>query len=404
MITQPVVFNPFDPVWKADPYPFYQRLRSEAPIGQVPYVGIWYLTRFADCESILHNPKVGSDTRKSTFYQRLAESRTVRMPDEVADRRSFLFLDPPDHTRLRSLVMSAFTPKVINAMRTTIQTLIDELLALATDRQQFDLVDEFAYPLAFSVISNLLGIPSHDQDRFRVWSKDMAGSNDPMMDPPPDVVERQQCALREGSDYIRAIISSRREAPRDDLISALVAAQVAGHQLTDDEIVSTVTLLVAAGHESTVSMIGNAVHALIQHPQQLAYLRRDVRLARAAIEETLRWDPPVQMTQRIGLEDLEIEGHHIDQGTPILVVLAAANRDDNANPDGERFDITRDNIRHLAFGMGTHFCLGAALARAEGVAVLNALVARFPQWELAGMAVRREDLVMRGFQALPLEV
>jgi cytochrome P450 len=401
----PILFNPFDPVWKADPYPVYRRLRTEAPIGQIPFLGIWYLTRFADCERVLSDPRMGSDTRKSDFYRKLRESRGIRMPDDVGERRSFLFLDPPDHTRLRGLVASTFTPKIVNGLRPRIQQLVDELLDAAVGRGSLDIVSDLAYPLPFNSISDLLGIPIADQPLFRAWSQDMAGSNDPMMDPPPEVVDRQTLALKEGSAYLRSIIAEHRRQPREDLLSALIAAEQQGDKLTEDELLSTVILLIAAGHETTASLIGNAVLALLNHPDQLRAVRAESATARLAIEETLRWDPPVQMTQRVALDDIEIDGHHVDRGSPVIVVLGAANRDEQVNPDGESFDIGRDPIHHLAYGFGPHFCLGAALARAEASIAVGTVVSRFPSLRLAPDGLRRrEDLVMRGLEALPVEI
>jgi cytochrome P450 len=403
---EPVVFNPFDPEWRSDPYPFYKRLREEAPVGQVPFIGIWYLSRFADCEAILTSPRVGVDTRKSDFYRRLAESRTLRLPDELTERRSFLFLDPPDHTRLRGLVSSAFTPKMINSMRPRIQGHVDALLDAAEARGSLEIIDDLAYPLPFTVIAEMLGIPVADQGRFRAWSKQMAGANDPMLEPSPEVVERQVTAVRESVAYLQAIIEGRRRQPADDLISFLIAARQEGDKLSEDELISSITLLVAAGHETTVNLISNTVLALLRHPDQLAEVRVEPRLARAAVEETLRWDPPVQMTQRIALEDLEIGGAAIPRGAPVIVLVAAANRDEAVAPDGERFDLHRENIRHLTFSLGAHFCFGASLARVEATVATAAVVARFPKLRLAaedGLR-RRSDLVMRGLEVFPVEI
>lgn len=404
MQTSPIVFNPFDPVWKADPYPFYRRLREEAPIGQVPGVGSWYVARFADCEALLKDRRVGSDTRKSDFYRKLAEQRPIRLAEDATERRSFLFLDPPEHTRLRGLVAGAFTPRVLARLVPAVERLVGELLDAAVARGRFDVVEDLAYPLAFSTISEILGIPHEDQGRFRAWSNEMAGSNDPTMNPSPEVVERQGRAYRETMDYLRALVAERRARPRDDVVSNLAAAERDG-QLSEDEILSSITLLVASGHESTVSLIGNAVHALLTHPDQLAQLQASPELATNAIEETLRWDAPVQMTRRVAHEEIELGGRVIAKGFPITLVLGAANRDEAANPDGERFDIRRDPVRHLAFGMGPHFCLGTHLARVEGSVALTAMIARFPSMRLGEAGVRRRtDLVMRGLQSLPLAV
>jgi cytochrome P450 len=405
MTSQTVEFNPFDPAWRADPYPLFKMLRSEAPVGQVPYIGIHYLTRFDDCELVLRHPQVSVDTRRSALYRQLAEAGALRLPDAVTERRSFLFLDPPDHTRLRGLVAHAFAPRMTARLESRIDGLVAKLLDAADERGSLEVVEDLAYPLTLTMICEVIGIPAADHAKIRRWSKDMAGSNDPMIAPPPEVVERQTAAVAEGSEYLLDLIRARRDDPAEDLVTALLGAEAGGDQLTEAELLSTVILLLAAGFESSASLIGNGVLALLRNRDQFELLRRDPSLARSAVEESLRFDPPVQMTQRIPLEDIEVGGVTLQKETAVLLVLAAANRDEQRYPDGERFDITREDIRHLAFGFGPHFCLGTSLGRAEGAAAFAALAARYPDLHLAGEdgIRRRTDLVMRGLEALPVE-
>jgi len=406
MDSEPVVFNPFDPEWRHDRYPYFARLRAEAPSGQVPGLPIWYVTRFADCEAVLRDRRAGSDTRKSQLYRMLAESAGLRMPGDISRRRSFLLLDPPDHTRLRGLVSRAFTPRVVQALRRRIEEIVDDALDAAAARGRFDVIDDLAYPVPFTVICELLGVPVEDHARFRAWSKVMAATIDPQMNASPEVLERQVAVMRENIAYFEDLVEERRRSPRDDLLRALIEAEDAGDRLSQDELVATLILLVAAGHETVVNLIGNGVLALLQHPEQWQRLLGDPNLAANVVEEVLRWDPPVQLTQRIALEDMEVAGHAVPAGAPIVMVLAAANRDEAQTADPERFDVCRSEIRHLAFVAGPHYCLGAALGRTEGEIVLRSLAGRLPRLRLAdpGQLRWRDSMVVHGLERFPVEL
>jgi cytochrome P450 len=404
-----VAFNMFDRSWRADPYPLYRRLRAEAPAGPIPGVqGMWYLARAASCEAVLRDPRVSTEARNAERSRPtgVAGDGRPRMAEDTAGgQRSFLFMDPPDHTRLRTLVSSAFTVKVVNRLKPRIQQLIDELLDAAVARGRLEIVEDLAYPLPFIIISELLGLPVADQPRFRAWSKTMTGSLDPTVKPSPEVVERQMAAMRECRQYLGDLIDQRRREPQDDLITALTQAEEQGDRLSKDELLATILLLMAAGHETTANLIANGVLALVEHSEQLARLAADPGLGRAAAEETLRWDPPIQMTRRIPLEDLKLDGVTIPRRSTVMLLLASANRDEAVTPDPERFDIGRGEFRHLAFGMGPHFCLGASLGRLEAAAALATLAARFPNARLAPDGLRRRnDYVMRGPTVLHLEV
>jgi cytochrome P450 len=396
------VFDPFDPALRADPYPIYRQLRSEAPAGKVPGMDIWYFTRHADCQAILRDKRAASDTRKSDVYRQMEDS--LRLPADVREHRSFLYLDPPDHTRLRGLVAGVFTPQSINRLKARIQTLIDELLDAAQQQGHFEIVGDLGYPLSFTIICELLGLSIEDRKRFRAWSEELIATMDPQRNPDPAVIERQVTAMREATQYLLQFITERRRRPGDDLVSTMSAAEHHG-KMTDDELVSTVILLFAAGQETTVNLISNSVLALLRHPEQLNRLRAQPDLAKQAVEEVLRWDAPTQLGQRIATEDLSIGGVTVRRGAPMIVILGSANRDEALLPDGERFDISRPHIPHLAFGIGPHFCLGAALARLEGEIALQSLVKRFPDMKLSAQGLRRRDtLVLRGLAALHVQI
>jgi cytochrome P450 len=401
--TEPLVFNPFDPTFRVDPYPTYRRLREEDPRHHSP-LGMWVLTRFDDCLSLLRDPRGSSDAGNSDAYREWVASR---VDDEMLERmeriRPFLFRDPPDHTRLRGLVSKAFTPKVVEGLRPRVQEVVDELLDAAAGRGEMELVEDFAYPLPVRIISEMLGVPPEGHERFKGWSRELARALDPDFVLPDDVLERRRKAIFEFHAYFQELIAERRRQPRDDLLSALIAAEDEGHRLTEDELLSTCTLLLVAGHETTVNLIANGVLALLRNPEQLARLRHDPTLAKSAVEETLRYDPPVQMTGRIALEDVDVDGVTIGKGEQAILLLGAAGRDPDQTADPERFDVGRAEIRHLAFGGGIHFCLGAPLARVEGQVALAALAGRLDDLELAvDEPEYKENIVLRGLAALPV--
>jgi cytochrome P450 len=312
-------------------------------------------------------------------------------------------MDPPDHTRLRGLVNKAFTPRVVERMRGRVQAIVDELIDNVIGRGEIEIIEDLAYPLPVRVICEMLGVPPEDHATFKGWSHDVARGLDPDFVLPPEFLERRQRTFDELRAYFLGLIAKRRDDPRDDLISALIAAEDQGHVLSEAELVSTCGLLLIAGHETTVNLVANGTLALLRHPGELARLRVDPALIRSAVEEVLRYDPPVQMTARIALSDVEVGGTTLRKGQLALLLLAAANRDEEQFPDGERFDIAREDNRHLAFGMGIHFCVGAPLARVEGQIALDAVARRLERPELLiETPSYKENLVLRGLSALPV--
>ena len=393
-------FDPFDPAFRTDPHPIYKRLREENPVHPGPIGGL-VLTRHADCLTVLRHPAASSDERNGELFKALDAAGEI--DHELSDNRPFLFLDPPDHTRLRRLVSKAFTPRTVERLRPRVQALVDELLDAVADAGSMELIEDLAYPLPVQVISEMLGVPPEDHERFKGWSKDLARGLDPDFILPPEVLERRNQAVTAFSEYFLELIAERRRSPRDDLLSALVAAEDEGDRLTEQELLSTCTLLLVAGHETTVNLIANGTLALLRNPDQLQRLRDDPSVARSGVEELLRYDPPVQLTGRVALEDIELDGATVEAGTFALLLLASANRDPDAFPDPDRLDLGRTDNHHLAFGFGAHFCLGAPLARLEGEIALTTLVRRCPDLALAIDTPRyKENLILRGLAELPV--
>ncbi|MBV9933717.1 MAG: cytochrome P450 [Actinobacteria bacterium] len=400
--SEPLVFNPFDPDFRADPYPTYRRLREEDPI-HTSILGPKVLTQYELCSSILRDYRTGSDETKSNAYADwVAQGNEPLVRAEDAST-PFLFLDPPDHTRLRGLVSKAFTPKVVEGLRPRAQQLTDDLIDAAAARGQMDVIGDFAYLLPVTIISEMLGVPVEDHETFKGWSRELARALDPEFVLPPEVIEARQRASDEFMEYFRRLIAQRRSDPRDDLLSALVAVEEQGDTLTEAELLSTLILLLIAGHETTVNLIGNGVLALLRNRAQFEKLAADPTLAKSATEEVLRYDAPVQMTMRVAHDELRFGDFAMGKGEAAILLVAAANRDPAMFDDPETFDITRDDSRHLAFSSGIHFCLGASLARLEGQVALATLARRLPTMELAvDRPEYKENIVLRGLAALPV--
>jgi cytochrome P450 len=399
------VFNPFEPGFRVDPYPAYARLRAEAPVLQAGF-GSVVVSRYDDCVALARDPRLTVDARKTDQY-RMAVERGIIDPDQEALMRTppFLVLDPPDHTRLRGLVSKAFTPRVVEGMRSHVEEVVGERLDCVVEQGSFELVEDLAYALPVTVICEMLGVPATDQEVFKDWSRELSRGLDPLNPEAylvPELVEQRRAAGNAFIDYFRALIVERRQRPADDLLSALLAAEEAGQSLTEDELLSTCLLLLAAGHETTVNLIANGLYALLQHPEQLERLRREPELAASAVEELLRFDAPVQMAVRTALEEFDVRGVTVRRGQQVLLLLGSANRDEAQFADADRLDIARNDSRHLAFGFGIHFCLGAPLARLEGAIAFRQLATRFLSLEVAGTPEYRENIVLRGLKKLPL--
>src|SRR5262245_21649022 len=392
-----IAFNPMDPEFVADPYPTYHRLRAEDPVHHNP-LDFWVLTRYEDVAAVLRDPRFVKEPLAAFIAARFG----VPVPQGIG--LSMLDRDPPDHTRLRSLVSKAFTPRVVEGLRPRIQQIVDGLIARAEGTGSMDVIEEFAYPIPVNVICEMLGVPVEDHERFKGWSLDIARGLDSILLPPDSEVPRRSAASRHAmADYFRELIAERRQAPRGDLLSALIAAEEAGDKLNEDELLATCILLLIAGHETTVNLIGNGTLALLRHPGELRRLRETPGLIVTAVEELLRYDGPVQRTARIPHTDVTIRGRTIAKGQMVMPFIGAADRDPAQFPDPDRLDLARSDNRHIAFGWGIHFCLGAPLARVEGQIAIDTLVRRLPQLELATDKVEyRQSLTLRGLQTLPV--
>jgi Cytochrome P450 len=393
-----ITFNPMAPEFVADPYPTYHRLRAEDPVHQSP-LGFWVLTRYEDVVASLRDPRMVKEPIAAFVAARFGlAAPPTGMGLSMLDR------DPPDHTRLRGLVSKAFTPRVIEQLRPHIQQIVDGLLDKVEGKPGMDLIEQFAYPLPVIVICEMLGVPVADHERFKGWGLDIARGLDAIMLPPDSpVAERSMHARHALAAYFRELIAARRAAPRDDMLSGLIAAEEAGDKLSEDELLATCILLLVAGHETTVNLIGNGSLALLRHPDQRKRLQNDPGLITTAVEELLRFDGPVQRTARIPSEDVVIGGRTIGKGEMVMPFIGAADRDPAQFPDPDRLDLGRTDNRHIAFGWGIHFCIGAPLARVEGQIAINTLLRRKPKLALATETPEyRQSLTLRGLSHLPV--
>lgn len=389
---------------RADPYSRYRAIRSSAPVYRSPQSGVWYLTRHQDCKDVLHDPRFGRGIGLgSDHFGGLGGTEASRRQELTSGARNMLFADPPDHTRLRGLVSRAFTPKHVEALRSKIVALVEPLLDEMSDTRTVDVMDALAFPLPVAVIGELVGVPPDDRPGFRSLVRDSTAMIEAL--PPPDALERAERAMTEMANYFGELVEKRRVEPADDLLSAMIAVEDGGDRLSVDELVATAILLFGAGFETTTNLIGNGLFALLHHPDQFGRLRSDPGLVPAAVEEMLRFDSPVQIDVRTALEPADVAGHPVEQGTPVVTFLGAANRDPELFAEPDRFDAGRADNHPLSFGWGIHHCLGAHLARAEGQVVFDRLLERFSSIELAGPEPRwRPSVTLRGLDHLHVEV
>ena len=400
--SQSLLLQLLDQSNRPDPYPIFGQLRESSPF-RLADSNVVVFAGFEDCETVLRHPASCSDRLKSTIAQ-----RAVAAGEEVRPfgTPGFLFLDPPDHTRLRRLVSKAFSPKVVKSMEAGITELVEGLLAKAGADGSFEAISELAYPLPVAVICRLLGVPIEDEPQFSWASSMLAQGLDPFIafsGQPQGFEERLQAGLwlRE---YLRDLVRHRRAHPGEDLMSGLIAVEEAGDQLTEEEIVATCNLLLIAGHETTVNLIANAILAMLRHPQHWSALSEDPGRASAIVEETLRYDPPVQLVGRVAGEDMTIGDAEVPRGDTMMLLLAAAHRDPAVVERPDEFDPNRSSIRHLAFGLGPHFCLGAPLARLEAAVALSAVTKRFPGARLAAEPDYKPHVTLRGMASLHVAV
>jgi cytochrome P450 len=400
-----VVFDPRDPAVLEDPYPILRALQADDPVHWSEPLKSWVLTRYEDVRAALADARLSAD-RLTPFLRHEATMRPAGAAALAELGRSLglwaVFTDPPLHTRLRSLMTRAFTPRAVEALRPRVQALVDTLLDRVAERGRLDLIRDFAYPLPVAVIGDLIGVPREDGEWLKRWSDDLAafvGSSVAT----PDKYGRAARSLGEMNAYFRTLAAERRARPREDILSALVAAHEDGRLAGEDELVATCTILLFAGHETTTNLIGNGMLALLRHRDQYERWRRDTALTPRAVEELLRFDGPGQSLVRVAAQDLVLHGRPIRRGERLFLMINAANRDPRRFDDPDRLDLGRDPNPHLTFGHGLHACVGAPLARLEAQIALPTLLRRLPDLELAATRLEWLDsLIFRGVRALPL--
>ncbi len=403
------MFNPFVPGFAEYPYGEYRTQRETEPIQRTPF-GPWIVFNHAESVQLLRDVTLSVDVRKAIEIlgedpRDRAKMRSELFPDKAPrEDTSILNIDPPDHTRLRKLVSSVFTPRRVADLAPMIERIVDEHLDAVAGGEQMDLIADLAFPLPFAVISEMLGMPDGDSAQLREWSHALVKILDFTIG--PDELVAAVTAGEHLRQHIAGVIEWKRSNLGDDLLSALILAEDNGDVLSDTELLDQVNVLFIAGHETTVNLIGNGTWALLQNRDQFELLRDDPSVEATAIDELLRYDSPVQISRRITLEPIELAGHQIPAGVFVLTSLGSANHDPAAfGPTADQLDLRRaDAARHLAFGSGTHHCLGASLARLEGTIAITRLIRRFPELQALGAPAWNGRLVLRGMDSLQLSL
>jgi cytochrome P450 len=404
MTTAADPYGLLSPEARRDPYPAYARLRAHRTLHFSEAWNGWLLVRYRDVAAGFRDPRL-SASRASAYGALLPPPLRAKLDPLLRNISSWaLLMDPPSHTRLRGLLNKAFTPRLAESLRPRIEQLTVELLDGLAGRGEVDLMAELANPLPIIVIGELLGLPAADRPRLKEWSDALAhflGS----VRLEPAIIEAALRAIVEMEAYFRAALDQRRSKPTDDLLTSLLAAEEEGRILNEQELLATCSLILFGGHETTAYLIGNGIKLLYEHPEQLAAVRSEPQCAASAVEEVLRFESPVQRMGRLALDDMELGGQAIRKGDRIWLVMAAANRDGEYYPSPDRFDVRRGDNRHLGFGLGAHYCIGASLGRLEAQLALSGLAQRYPELRL----VEREpewldNLTIRGLTRLPVEL
>ena len=393
------LYHLLEPEVLADPYPLFHRLRTEDPVHWDPFLHAWVATRYKDVVTVLHHY---SAERTPTPEQLAAMGLASLNPIAEIMVKQMLFLDPPTHTRLRSLASQAFTPQRVEVLRAHIREITDRLLDKVLDKGCMDVIADLAEPLPCIVTAEMLGVPVDDFQQLKAWSQDFAEMLGNFQHN-PEHAPRILKSVLEMADYFRSAMREQRLHPHDGLVGSLMNAEIQGDRLSEEEVVANCIVTMVGGQETTTNLIGNGVLALLRNPDQLEKLRSDLSLIPSAVEELLRYESPSQHTARLAPEDTILGGRRIRKRQAVIAVMAAGNRDPERFPDPDRLDITRADNRHLAFGWAAHFCFGAALARIEGQVAFELMLRRLPNWALeSGPLVWRSNLGLRGLKKLPL--
>jgi len=387
--------NPLEPTFRNDPYPALKRLRELEPVHETP-LGLWRISRYADCLRMLRELPVGVRRTDGTLPG-------VDETDPDNQRNFMLQQDPPNHTRLRKLVSRAFTPRAISQLKPSIDRVVEDCLDRVSDNGCMDVIADLALPVPATLICEMLGVPIADRDRFTTWTAEATHGLAALV-APPEVLEAASLAGQALADYFEVLIAERRRSLGDDILSGMIRAEEEGDRLSHPELISQSIGLLIAGFETTIGLIGNGVRQLLLHPEEFARLRANPDLIASAVEECLRFDGPIPLTLRVTHADVAVGDKTIPRNTTVMVLLAAANRDPERFPDPERFDITRDPNPHIAFGGGAHLCLGTHLARMESQAAIGGLVRRFAKLELTSDTVEWGASLFRVPGKLPVAI
>lgn len=396
-----VMFNAMLGDLRSDPYPVYKAMREADPIMWNDFLQAWLLTGYDDVHAVLKdNPRFSSDRQRSS-NRLVSQVMDQQQPSLMRRTPTMLSSDPPAHTRMRTLVNKAFTPRAVEKMRPHIQEIADHLLDAVEDGR-VDVVKNLAIPLPIIVIAEMLGVSPSDREQFKTWSTEIAGVLGSATQP-QEALDRARTSSEELADYFSRIIEQRRREPKDDLISGLIAARDKGDLLSQEELLATCVLLLVAGNETTTNLIGNGMLALLRSPGERKRLQDDPAIIVSAVEELLRYDGPVQATSRVVLEDMTFRGKDLKEGQVVITFLGAANRDPAQFEEPDRLDLTREDNRHVAFGQGIHYCVGAPLARVEGQIAISTLLRRFPDPEPAfDKPEWGSSFILRGLRSLPV--
>jgi cytochrome P450 len=395
-------WHPESPTTLANPYPVFSRMRDEDPCYWSPRLRGWVLTRYSDVKAMCLDKDGVSSDRLQPFFATLPNAQSSRIADIIRYLSLWMvFKDPPEHTRLRRLTGKVFSARAMQATRPKVELIAEHLLKAIEGREQFDVVADYAGPLPCLVIMAMLGVPTEDLAELKRMSDEIAlfiGSSRTS----PEKYDTAQAATRDMADFFLRLIEDRRRQPRDDALSELAHSRDADDAFTEDELVATCILMLFAGHETTTNHLANGMLALMRFPDQMQRLRTHPGLAAPAVEELLRYDGPSGAIVRIVSKPQRLHGKTLEPGQRVFIMINAANRDPRAYPDPDRLDLSRDGVPHLAFGFGTHICLGFPLARTEGAVALPALVRRYSQLEPASEPEWLNSLVFRGMKSLPV--